>query len=855
MKKPLIIISCIFFLSAMSACTDKADESPSDPAGLGRPKQSIKRFDSYARADRHPVISNRPAVDFFEGAVLGNGGLGVIVTTRPDAVVLYFGHNDVWDIRLAEANSEKIGTFQEIFERVRAIPDTIGSLTDVEWYREYLAMARENYAKPYPRPFPCGRLVLWFDRRNAELIGHRLNIDNGLCEVNFLIDGEQAHLELFTDMEHDRLWGRMVNGDGDPMPAPFVYITMLPDPKTPTELPKYEVLRKPGDGTLSFRQVLPYEEISDSEPYTAHPKDRAFCLTASMNTAFAHDDSFGKNEKKHYSGSWIPGQSVYGDPLNGILGQSQSFTMCIQLDHGPASETTFDSRDLHEPKAASYTSAAQLSNREWEIFWNKSGIALDDEFLERTWYRNLYFFRCAVRQGATCPGLFANWSFGDIGTAWHGDYHMNYNTQQPFWLTFSSNHTDLHLPYVDMVKDILLPVSKKWAREYYGMRGAFFPHSAYPVEMTMLPYPLPTWGWEVFETPWTVQSLWWHYIYTMDEDFLRNRAFGIIRESVLFLVDYMMRPDAHGDSWGDDNYHIFPSVPPELYGLRPGFDKNYDTTADLALTRFVFDAYIEACTILDREMSESGLIQDVREILAHFPGYPTAQSGKGEVFVSVPGENPEVVYNCPASLMSVFPGEIHGLHSSPRDLEIASNTYRNQQNEGGNDIVFLNISAARLGILDLEKFKRQINYALLPNGTCADKVLQIHGRYTNNTPFDYMAPMGLWLENFALPFVINECLMQSYNGELRLFPNWPDDTGAEFSTLRAAGAFLVSAKWASGSVEWVEVLSEVGSTLTMLSPWESGAVCSRSGVETVLTGERFTLDTSPGEVLRFTGRR
>ena len=45
------------------------------------------------------------------------------------------------------------------------------------------------------------------------------------------------------------------------------------------------------------------------------------------------------------------------------------------------------------------------------------------------------------------------------------------------------------------------------------------------------------------------------------------------------------------------------------------------------------------------------------------------------MFVSVAGEDPEIVYNCPASLMSVFPGEEHGLHSNDRDYEIAVNTY------------------------------------------------------------------------------------------------------------------------------------------------------------------------------------
>ncbi len=76
-----------------------------------------------------------------------------------------------------------------------------------------------------------------------------------------------------------------------------------------------------------------------------------------------------------------------------------------------------------------------------------------------------------------------------------------------------------------------------------GLRGAYFPHSAYPVEMNIMPYPVPTWGWEICETPWTVQSLWWHYLYTMDRAFLEQRAFGPIREAVLFLVDYMRRPD------------------------------------------------------------------------------------------------------------------------------------------------------------------------------------------------------------------------------------------------------------------------------------------------------------------------
>ena len=98
-------------------------------------------------------------------------------------------------------------------------------------------------------------------------------------------------------------------------------------------------------------------------------------------------------------------------------------------------------------------------------------------------------------------------------------------------------------------------------------------------------------------------------------------------------------------------------------------------------------------------------------------------------------------------------------------LNFLKNTLRNQQNEGGNDLVFRNLQAARIGMLDLGKFKRQINYCLLPNGTASDRAMQVHGRYDDQGDYGFMDKMGVWFENFALPVVINECLMQSHTTE------------------------------------------------------------------------------------------
>jgi hypothetical protein len=128
---------------------------------------------------------------------------------------------------------------------------------------------------------------------------------------------------------------------------------------------------------------------------------------------------------------------------------------------------------------------------------------------------------------------------------------MNYNTQQVFWGVFSSNHVDQHVPYVELVEN-LLPVSERYAREKFGLPGAYFPHSAYPVPSRVVAYPAPPWGYEICETPWVVQSLWWQYLYTLDKDYLR-RVYPMLRAATEFLAAYLKEGD-------DGKFHVIPTV-------------------------------------------------------------------------------------------------------------------------------------------------------------------------------------------------------------------------------------------------------------------------------------------------------
>lgn len=764
----------------------------------------MKPIDMIAMAKKHSIRRELAQPHFFEGALLGNGDLGVVACTRPDAIVLHLGHNDIWDIRIEEGHKDKLGTFEEIWGRIQAAP---GDVHEEEWYREYEKSVTASYLNyKYPRPYPASTMYLFFDRKEYEVMGHELDLSNGLLTVTLMDSrGKRCFAQIFVAQDSDTVYCRTLDEAGEEIPV-FHRIRLYPE--DPDEgLPAYTVLEQ------GFFQLLPYNDyFGQMRPGV----DKGFSVF------FRHNGTAENSGLK--------------TPVSGLT------EIAVQLRQGYCDAV----RAVTGVDAASFEAAFAAAEDSWADYWNRSGVALSDEYLEQLWYTNTYFLRCVLNAHSRCPGLFGNWMYRDIGTAWHGDYHMNYNTQQVFWGLMSANRQELHLPYVRLAEE-LLPLSQGWARDFYKMNGACFPHSAYPVPMSVMPYPSPDWGWEIFETPWTVQSLWWHYTYTGDKELLRNRLWPVLREAAAFLADYMTREGANPT--GDDKYHLYPTIVPEMYGLSEGFDKNLDGAVDLTLTKFVFRAALEAVSDLGLEEDEKPLAETIRKILAAYPEYPTAQSKWGKVYVSVEAEDPDtVIYNCPANLVQIFPGEdVDAQTATPETLALARNSWLHHYNEGGNDVVFYYLIGARLKCLDLEKFKRHVRYCTLPNQTVTDRVTLAGGRYWDDINCDFMSHMGIWVENFSLHAVVNECLLWGHTDVKELFPNWDMAKEASFRSLRTKGAFLVDAACGHGTVESVTVRSERGGIWKMKNPWPI-AVDSKGNVH---VGQVISVDMNAGERITF----
>ena len=110
----------------------------------------------------------------------------------------------------------------------------------------------------------------------------------------------------------------------------------------------------------------------------------------------------------------------------------------------------------------------------------------------------------------------------------------------------------------------------------------------------------------------------------------------------------------------------------------------------------------------------------------------------------------------------------------------------------------------------------------------------------------YLRQGGGGIETAGGAVAVNDMLLQSFEGFLRFFPVWPRSEDASFTTLRAVGAFLVSASLESGVVKGVEVVSEAGLNCTFVSPWEHMSTGTKGSPSVSGAGKPVTVASVAG---------
>ncbi|MBI3942795.1 MAG: hypothetical protein HY326_07255, partial [Chloroflexi bacterium] len=482
----------------------------------------------------------------------------------------------------------------------------------------------------------------------------------------------------------------------------------------------------------------------------------------------------------------------------------------------------------------------------WRDFWRRSSVDLEDKDLENAWFRDLYFLACNLREGKQAPGLFGNMTLWDAAM-WHNDYHMDKNFQKNFYPVLAANHCEMSEPYFQAILDYL-PAAEWRAQQDFGIEGAFIDVSIIPYQPPQRMYINNTNGRQLGLGGWTLGQFWWYYQYTKDKDWLRRVGYPVIKSVTMFYWNYL---EKYQERFGGD---IFPS---SCLENNPVYRNVFQ---DLLFFRFAFRVAFQAAAVLavDPEWQ-----QRWADGLKRVPPYNIIEYDGRKRIADHKEQTAKDIYSASTFLYGgyiagplIFPGEDVDPESDTELVQLIREAVEEFKFEDAFTHNFLSFSldvpAARLKMPKAyEMVRNAVIKCRYPTGTPAmfnleDGMIALQRVY----------PYGLQVEDFAMPFSITELLFQSYGEVIRLFPAWPKDKRASFTSLRAEGGFLVSSSLENGTIGTTTIASTIGGPCRVSWSWGRPVITAGHGgtvpgheeaVPFDIAGERISFDTQPGQ--------
>ena len=437
----------------------------------------------------------------------------------------------------------------------------------------------------------------------------------------------------------------------------------------------------------------------------------------------------------------------------------------------------------------------------WANFWSKSAIRIPDELIEKQWYLEQYKFGSTSRKGAPPISLQAIWT-ADNGRIppWKGDYHHDLNTELSYWPAYSANHLEEGMAYLDHL-DQNKENYKRYTKLYFGIDGLNAP-GVTTLEGTEMG------GWIQYALSPTVSSWLSHHYYlqwrySMDKNFLKERAYPWIEAAASYLEKLT--------AVGRNGLRKLPiSSSPEINGnnLSAWFPQN--TNYDLSLMVFNFKAAKE----LALELGLKNKAAHWDSILQQFPAL--SLSGTNALNIA-PGFPYAESHRHFSHLMSIHPLGLIKTENGVKEKSIIQNSLHQLDSIGpagwcGYSYAWLSNLKARAK--DGEGAAKALQ--IFAKAFCLVNSFHVNGDQTKSG-YSSMTYRPFTLEgNFAFAAGVQEMLLQSHAGFIELFPAVPDGwKNVSFQTLRAEGAYLVSAVRQNGLTKSVTITSEKGGILKL----------------------------------------
>ena len=848
-----------------------ARETPSQDRD-GHPSGSEEHLpESTLRAtiSRSDLIYSRPAARGEEGIPVGNGRMGSLVWTTPNRLHFQINRVDVF------ANNCRTNSFVEVHD---------------DYCSGCAFLDIEFEGQPFPESGFRQRLLVYDGMLTIDGEGISIRVVPSMVQDVFaiIVDPRQSSERRYS------VTLRMLR-----------YATKFFGRQTEPLAEEHAIRVPHRSQTATAQLILRGNRIALSQEF----REGDFCARSAVAVAFQS----ASGEAQILNDTDISLSASKAGPFAIMVASAAT----LESDEDAAAAAY---RQLDAVSAQSAAESERQTQEWWHGYWAGGAVELHSkdgtaEFVQQNYHYFLYLMAATSR--GNLPPKFNGmlWNTGGDLRMW-GAQQWFTNLSCYYAALPATGRFDLMEPMFDMYTGMFEACTRA-ARQQWGSCGIYIPETVYFDGLEELPQEIATemrqlyllqkpweqrsgmfmdlaerkhpfssrWNWIVqgkwkdgkytisergfgpygptshmFSSTAKIAWLYWQrYEYTLDREWLRERAYPMLRGAVEF---YRNHPNLRKEK--DGRYHMHWSNSGEpVFGVRDSFE-------DMVAMRCITGAVLRAATILnaDQEMPPTW-----REFLEHLAPLPTTTDADAlhppdyngpRIFVN--GLKPAVKADrIPTGWMPdinslpIWFFDLSNVETQDRDaFALAEATFDRLLHEGLHPetpvgiLSMLAVAAASLGRADAVRIllPNQMRPQPNPRSPWYKESGLLENRMTLGEGAQALHAEHLGRAAEAL----HRALLQSNPpaaGEdpiVHLFPAWPREWDARY-TLLARGGFRVTAAMRNGTVEYAELESLAGAVCRVRNPFPGdGVQLYRNGRRAEdLSGSLLIFETSRSE--------
>ena len=429
-----------------------------------------------------------------------------------------------------------------------------------------------------------------------------------------------------------------------------------------------------------------------------------------------------------------------------------------------------------------------------------TGNASLDRALEQLYFQyGRYLLISSSRDGSLPANLQGVWN-NSATPPWNADYHANINLQMNYWPAEVTNLAETTAPLFDFVDSLQQPGSIA-AKQLLGADGwTLFLNTNIWGFTGVIDW--PTAFWQPEAGAWLADHYYEHYRFNNDEQFLRERAYPVMKGAAQVWLDSLVKDPRDG------KLVVSPSYSPEHGSF----------TIGAAMSQQLVHELLRNTRDVASQLGDTAFVGTLNNTLEKLdPGLRIGNWGQLQEWKQ-DLDDPQNQHRHVSHLYALFPGE--DISVSTPDLLEAARTSLNARGDAGT-------GWSRAWKIAL--------WANLNNGDRAHKILAaqlkdstLPNLWSTHPPFQIDG-------NFGATAGMAEMLLQSKGGQIQLLPALPQSwADGSVSGLRARGNVTVDMDWRAQKLQRATLHTGSGGEIQLQLPDADAVTLRDAGSQQLL---------------------